>query len=232
MSIVAVPPQKQFGPEDVQVDPYDFEALLPISLIRSHTKTDDIPSVTDELLVLYRGAALRAAEEYTGILFSSRETRVEDVRPPVGTDPMFHRSRTFKHTLAHATADGRIWYYGKKNQQPRLITVQPGTTELNLPRDYAAFGLGCCNPGGPQAFIRVMYVAGLECLNKFRYADVLKLGALKYIAHVAMNAGDNVIQHQVSGRSRGGGAALDTAANPALASGAIEIWRTMVRDAI
>jgi hypothetical protein len=232
MSIVAVPPQKQFGPEDVQVGSYDFEALLPISLIRSHTKTDDIPSVTDELLTIYRGAALRAAEEYTGILFSSRETRVEDVRPPVGTDPRFYRSRTFNHTLEHATADGRVWYYGKRNQQPQLITVQPGTTEVNLPRDHADFGLGCCNPSGPQAFIRVMYVAGLECLTKFRHADILKLGALKYIAHVVMNAGDNVIQHQVSGGSRGGGAALDTAANPALASGAVEIWRTMVRDAI
>lgn len=234
MSITAVPPQKQFGPEDVPLDPYDFDAILPLSIIRSHTKTDDIPSVTDELLELYRDAALMAVQEYTGLRLHSREIVFEDVRPPNANDRRFYRRRTFTYTLKHPTMDGRIWHYGKKNQKPRLIEVLPGSTNIEIPRDHDDFGLGCCNPCGPEPFNRIMYVSGFECLSKLgSHTATLKLGALKYIAHVVMNAGDNVVTTNTSG-GRSSGTNLDSAAaaDPAHASGAVAIWRSMVRNAI
>lgn len=48
----------------------DLEELLPLALIRTHTKTDDVPHVTDEQLSLYRSASFEAAEKYTGLVYS------------------------------------------------------------------------------------------------------------------------------------------------------------------
>lgn len=225
----AAPTAVAIGPADIAVEPYDFEALLPLELIREHTKTDDVPSVSDALLVLYRQSALEAAQEYTGLLFAERQVMTEDVRPPEYRPNRGH-ARTFNYTLGHATCDGRVWFYGKKNQAPQLLQAVPGTKSVELPVDHMDFGMGCCNPCGGEALAGVMYVAGFADIT--RTPAALRLGALKYIAHAVMNAGDNVIQHTVSGSTSSSGSTLQDASNPALASGAIEIWRSMVRDAV
>src|SRR5688572_13974020 len=61
---------------------YDLEKLIPISLIREHTKTDDVPAVSDDQLRLYRSASVEAAEQYTGLLLSSSKPITEAVECP------------------------------------------------------------------------------------------------------------------------------------------------------
>jgi hypothetical protein len=45
----------------------DWSGRLSIDMIRQHTKTDDIPGVTDDQLLIYRASAVEAAEAYTGM---------------------------------------------------------------------------------------------------------------------------------------------------------------------
>jgi hypothetical protein len=212
-----------------KADPYDLEKWLSISLIRSHTKTDDIPSVTDELLEVYRAAALQAAADYTGLRLTERMTVVEDVFPPVGTSAAA-RAGYFIHDLQYPTAQPDVWYYGHKNNSPMKLTVKINSRRLRLPIDRADFGLGCCNPCGPTAFSKVQYVAGYDCLSKAPVA--IKLGALKYIAHAIENPGDLVRVSNEAGNIESGSVGAANANNPAVASGAIEIWRSVVADAI
>ena len=58
---------------------FDWSTRLSLDVIRSHTKTDDIPGVTDEQLALYRAAAIEAAERYTGLLLAGQRTITEPI---------------------------------------------------------------------------------------------------------------------------------------------------------
>ncbi len=214
---------------------YDFEKVLPLEAIRQHTKTDDVPSVTDFQLNLYRRAALEAAQAYTGLLLLTRTVVTEDVQTP-----MFHRSSRrmyteqvphFTHKLKFMAAEGTLYYYGLRNQPPVQVGVIPNTKSVRLPRDHDNFGLNqCCSPCGTEALARVIYVAGFSTEEDIPAA--IPLGALKYIAHVIENAGDNPMVNSISGSAQGSGFNMSTANNPAEASGAIEIWRSAVTDAI
>jgi hypothetical protein len=208
----------------MQDDLFSHEALLPLAMIREHTKTDDVPSVTDPMLALYRSAALEAAEAYTGMILSGRKAITEVVRiPPM--QPGSYR-RQFTHRTRYALADGRAWFYGFEGGAVHEVQADPGTNEVRLPMVMTDFGMGCCNPcadGGS----RLMYYAGLSCAE--RVPGAFKLGALKYIAHVIENPGDLVSSYGTGGDKVQGGY---EAANPALASGAIDIWRTMRPEAI
>jgi hypothetical protein len=59
---VVVDPLREGDERNINWDEY-----VSIDLIRRHTKTDDIPAVTDEQLKLYRAAAVEAAEFYSGL---------------------------------------------------------------------------------------------------------------------------------------------------------------------
>ena len=59
----------------------DWDSYLSIGLIRTHTKTDDVPGVSDELLKLYRAAAVEAAEFYSGLVLSKRKVVTEVIHP-------------------------------------------------------------------------------------------------------------------------------------------------------
>lgn len=218
------------GPKAQEAAPYDLDKFLSLDLIRSHTKTDDVPAVSDVMLELYRNAALEAAEEYTGLLLKARRVVVESVRPPGVTGHKTYRKMEFVHSTEHVISDPLVWYYGHRSQPPIQIHADTNTTRLVLPRVHSDFGLGCCNPCGGEAFSRVQYVAGLTCLTEA--PAVIKLGALKYIAHVIENPGDLVRTSNAGGGSSSGSASVGEASNPAWASGAIEIWRLVRRDAV
>ena len=206
---------------------HDMELILPIALIREHCKIDDVATVGNEVLKLYRQAAVETAEAYTGLLIAEKKWVTEMVdHPDFSTN---HRALFFEFKAKHMFANPIGYYYGFHGMHPQKVGLKIGHSTARLPIIANDFGLGCCNPGNSKSQENFMYMAGYDCERSIPAA--FKLGALKYIAHVVENAGDVVVSTLATGRSTGG---LDASAgsNPALASGALEIWRTIREDAI
>lgn len=222
-------PQPANMAEQLKADKFNLDTVLPLEAVREHTKTDDVPAVTDMMLRLYRKAAFEAAQEYTGLMLLEQRIVTEDVRPPVFTHRGYNAA-TFTHRLQYAAAQNFLWYYGLKGQPAERVAVQPGTNTVQLPQRFDSFGLGCCNPCADTATARVQYVAGLGCVDDIPAA--ILLGVLKYIAHVVENPGDMVVASNTGGGTVGSSLTVSQPANPAWASGAIEIWRVVKRDAI
>ena len=212
-------------PSDMRDERFEHEALLPIALIREHTKTDDIPAVTDAMLALYRMSALEAAEAYTGLLLSGKRVITEDVRMPQQRTGGFRRE--FTHKTQHQIASPIAWFYGFEAGAPYKVNAIVGSNEVRLPVLMNDFGMGCCNPCTKGNGSRLMYYAGFSCSEVIPAS--FRLGALKYIAHAIENPGDLVTTVNEWGEKA---KSASNAANPALASGAVEIWRTMKADAI
>lgn len=199
---------------------HDLEKILPLDLVREHCRLDDTEVLGDGILRLYRDAAVEAAEEYTGLLIAEKKWISELVE-----HPSFDASRRepwFYHTAKHPFAHNIGYYYGVLNGGTNIIPLEIGSTRAKLPITMARLDMNCCRPCKDAPSETFMYMAGYDCEAKVpaRFA----LGALKYIAHVVENAGDKtgILRRDV-----------DTwGSNPAQASGAIEIWRTIRPDAI
>lgn len=206
---------------------FDHEKILPMEAIREHCKIDDVPSVSDFQLTLYRKGALEAAEKYTGLMLSGREDVTESVTPPYGHTP----GKSFVHRTKKPIADDYVWYYGLKHQAPEQVSAEIGARRVVLPRRHDQFGLGCHTDwrDGP-ATAMIKYSAGFNSESDIPAA--ILLGSLKMIAHLVENAGDNVIAANQSGGVVSSGLAVDAASNPALASGAIDMWRTCVDQTV
>lgn len=241
---------------DLVCAPYDMEKVLPIAAIREFTNTDDVPHFTNYMLDLYRASALEAAQEYTGLLLSGRQTITEIVEIPL---QITRNCRNFNrggidryggyggfgggaydnvqvpnhaHYTKYRFAQDTAIYFGIGGRFRHVVNVEPGTNRVELEVVQSPFGDSCCDPKSTGGYVsRLMYVAGFadECL----IPAPIKLGALKYIAHVIENSGDIVMTTTAgSGSSSGGNADVSQSNNPALASGAIDIWSTVVSDRI
>lgn len=207
----------------------DLEAVLPLELVREHTKTDDTPQVTDRQLQLYRQAAFDSCEQYTGIIF----TKSQIIRESVQREGHRRRFRTHRRiTLQHAPLDPVVYLYGGGMLQPQAVHVAPGIKTVTIPVVQEALDASsCCNPcslGGENFGIFIMYRAGLG--REQDVPSLVKLGCLKYIAWAVSNPGD-VVQ-TVKNRTTAGEAGIVGTNNGAWASGAIEDWRQLVPDAI
>lgn len=225
---------------DLVCEPYDFENLLPISLIREHTNTDDVPHVSDDMLILYRRTALDAAQGYTKLLLTGRQTITEVVKVPL--QRMRRRSGwmdsddqpppTHIHNTQYSFAQDHAFYYGTNGRFNRRVHVRAGSSKVELPVIHSPFGGGCCDPcgGSDDAHVsHLMYVAGYA--NECDIPPQIALGCLKYIAHVLENAGDVPMVTTAQGTTGPSNTLLNQASNPALASGAIDIWATVRRAA-
>jgi hypothetical protein len=217
--------------------PYDNEAILPLSAIRSLTKTDDVPAVTDFMLDLYRSAALTAAQKYTGLLLTGREVITEDVIPPLAHKRTWaiqdHETPYFYITLKYPPRGPSLFWYGLKSQAPMEVRVESGNRRVRLPRTYDRFGINeCCKPCSTNgaALGMVQYEAGFD--SEASIPAAIKLGALKYIAHVVENPGDVPMVDSITGNAQGNGFRMDVANDPAIASGAVNIWRSVVDSAV
>jgi len=203
---------------------YDYETILPLSVIRQHTKTDDVPVVSDEMLVLYRKAALEAAQQYTGLPLSARfrHTQYFDVEPfSPQRDHMGGIRPSSMFTLVqldYPVSDGVVLYRGVGNYLPERLTVAPNSTKIRVPRNQNIVGYSC--PGHTIGKGRLDYTAGFSSEDDIPAA--VKLGALKYIAHVIENPGDTP--------ELAYGLQPVTIANPAMSSGAVDIWHTVRRE--
>lgn len=210
----------------------DLEQWVPISLIRTHTKTDDVPHVTDEQLALYRQAAFEAAEKYTGWLF----TEIKVITESIAAKPGRRWRPTYRHKLRYASADGRVYLYGARDGfGSAVLEIEPGERFIEVPIQHHAVDVSfsCCNPcsdgRGVNYGMRVTYRAGIDCKFGGVPASIIA-GVLKFIAWSVQNPGDVImtVRNRESGESTG----IIGTNNPAWASGAIEQWRIIVDDAI
>lgn len=198
----------------------ELERIVPLEMLREHTRTDDVETVSDDVLRLYRKAAISAAERYTGLLLGERRVVTEEVHL---------RDGTRRIGLSHGVISPHVYVYGAYFTPAQRIMVQKGAREIRLPHAVSYLGGGCCRPCGDQSpATMVMYTAGFECESDV--PPEIALGVMKYVAHVIENRGDNVVKSNVSGKQSDESRGLAEANNPAIASGAVEIWRSVVPE--
>lgn len=193
----------------------DLEKVLPLELIRSHTKTDDKPSVTDELLKLYRSAAFEDMEIYTGLQWSG----VSIIRQSVDTD-MRPRNGRILINLKHPTFDGKVVVYGKDIIMPIHANASPGDTKIRVPAVNTIID-GCCSPCGSNNFgVSVIYRTGWDCSKPLPSGIIL--GCLKYIAWTIQNSGSTLVTMNNKKENSDSGVAGTN--DTIWASGAAEQW--------
>lgn len=205
---------------------FDLEAILPLDMIRQHTKTEDIISVSDAQLSLYRRVAIEAAEKYTGMVFKGQRVLSENVYPPMTFWDALNRDKNFfYHTTQYMFAGPWAYLYGSVNRTVEQLMVTLGSNTVRIryhPEDPL---YRCCDPCDQKEKLMLQYTAGYQCEDDI--PGGVALGALKYIAHVIENPGDSINRTGSSGTALG----LE-ANNPAIASGAIDIWRVIWDDLI
>lgn len=193
----------------------DLDAILPLDEIRRHTKTDDVPHVTDSQLELYRRAAFEAAELYTGMVLNG----VRQIEENVDTDKRPNRHGMIKHRTRYAVADGQIYVQSPNGHQS--ITVARGARSVMIPAMTQAID-GCCNPCGENNVgVIIRYSAGAKCADDVPAGIII--GMLKYIAWCVANPGDEImtVRNRLGSSEQG----LTGTNDGALASGAIDEWR-------
>lgn len=195
----------------------DLERALPLAEIRTHTKTDDVPHVTDAQLVLYRRAAFEAAEQYTGRHWHG--TVMMEVPVATASKPRHGVSRV---RLPQPVLDGVVTLVGPQGN--RVLRVPPGATTIDVPVMFTALD-SCCSDCPPVNVGTVArYRTGIDCPTRIP-AGIL-LGVLKFIAWSLENVGDRLVT--VDDRDSRSGGVLQGSNSAAWGSGAIEQWRQYV----
>jgi len=215
----------------------DLEKLMPIDMIRIHTKTDDVPSVTDEQLAMYREAALEAAEQYTGMLLAGTKSMTEPVDCPLSSKVM--KQMSFIHRTQYPVNEEVAYIYGQGINQ--AIHTKKGSREVKIPVMIISPDLSssCCrSPCSPvnecNAGMRLMYRAGFDLNAPGRKGGIpagVILGMLKYVAWNITHPGDEIYTARNRISNNQAGLILGTN-NIAWASGALELWRQYDPDAI
>lgn len=215
--------------EVVPIERFDFKSLLSIDLIRVHTKTDDIPSVTDEQLQLYRDAAVESAEQYTGRVLSKIQSVTEPIDFKINNRALY-RGYT-DYNLKYPTTDGIVYFYGAMTQQ---VQIRPGTRKVRIPVMAALLDLSsaCCRDNDRGGWV----LLNLMALYKTGFATVedipkgIILGCLKYCAWCITHPGDELVS--VRNKDTTSGGLMVGTNNIAFASGALELWRQYDPEAI
>lgn len=205
---------------------FDLDEFIPIELIRQHTKTDDIPSTTDEMLNIYRQAAIESAEQYTGLVIGGSKSITEIVSIAF-TQRSFTRGYVV-HDLEHPSMDGLVYLYGYGDTQ--LIRIKPRTHKIRIPIMAATLDLSsaCCRDTGAEnlgkPYSSDTYVLYRTGFNKFSDIPVgIILGCYKYVAWCVTHPGDEILA--VRNRTITRSSLVDGTNNVAWASGALELWR-------
>jgi hypothetical protein len=218
-----LPPPNQPPPQGA-FEPFDWAGRLSLEMVREHTKTDDAPGVTDEMLRLYRQAAIEAAEFYTGMLLRGKKTLTEIVRVPRNVIKPY-----YKHTFRYQVADdGFAYLYGRSINMP--IPVISGQSSVRIPHlHHIPDFTNCCHPSFTDD-MRILYWAGYSCPAKVPAGIVM--GCLQFIAWVVEHPGDELLamRNKTDASNVGGG--VHGNANVPLISGALETWRQYDPEAI
>lgn len=205
-----------------------LEDILPLEEIRQHTKTDDIPHVTDALLRRYRAAAFEAAQQHTGL--SIGERWVEQSAAFNRSDLIGGYASILKphRVRLNAPADqGVVYLVGR--HQTQEIRVEKGARHVDIQPLSIDLSGDCCSPcgstQGPGDILR--YQTGKSC-GETLPAGVI-MGVLKLMAWHVMNAGDEILttrnrESMESGTMQGSNDAV-------VLSGALDEWRRYRRVA-
>lgn len=161
----------------------DLEALLPLGLIRAHIKANDIVTITDDQLSLYRESAFEAAGQFTGLWLRGKRWVTETVKTGKRMKPVI------AHKLKYPPLEGRIHVFGDIIGGSRIIHVTPGACSVDIPtgNDWLKFN-DCCDPCSTPDQDRIAYWTGLDCVGDFPAG--IRMGMLKYIAFNVANPGD------------------------------------------
>jgi len=212
--------------------PLDWEARLGIDFIRSHAKIDDVPSVLDDQLRLYRSAAMEAAEQYTGLLLRGQRTVSEAIEGPARLRP---NAVTYTHKLQFPVADGYVYLYGGTHINDNVtFRVPPGTRRIKVPIRKDLIDMSnCCDPcSKPWALnggMLATYRAGYRSAEDVPVTVVL--GMLQFITWCIEHPGDELLTQRNRVETRAGLAGLQGSNNIAMISGALETWRVIDPEA-
>jgi hypothetical protein len=209
---------------------FDWSTRLSLEIVRQHTKTDDVPAVTDAQLELYRSTAIEAAELYTGLLLSGQRMITEPAQGPAEPRP---GKASYKHRLQYPVADGIVYLYGGWHPADNTVFRVPiGTRTIQIPiRTGWIDTSNCCDPCSSHhmnADMMVGYQAGFHCVDDVPSGIVL--GCLQYIAWTVEHPGDEYLSVRNTEVNRAGVA--QGSSNIAVASGALETWRQYDSEAI
>jgi hypothetical protein len=213
---------------------WDYEMWLPLSLVRTHTKTDDIMHVTDEQLRLYRQAAIESCETYTGVVISGYKHITETLRTRA---PRFGVS-SVSFEASFPPSDGIIYYRGPGGDKG-VVNVPPKRKKFKLPvRSFDLFGTGggegsdCCAPCADGFQVNNGYVLTYRTGygSPEEVPGIIKLGCLKFIAWSVEHAGDVLVVMANTNNVRSSG--ILGSNNVTWASGALELWRQLDPEGI
>lgn len=209
---------------------FDWDNVISLDIVRQHTKTEDVIGVTDEILAIYRAAAIGAAERYTGYLLSGHRTVTEPIDGPRTLRP---GKSTYKFRLRYPVADGIVYLYGGIHPNDnRAFHVRPNARTIDIPVRFSMVDVSnCCNPCSQPLLNQGMlasYKAGFACVADIPAGVIL--GCLQYIAWVVEHPGDEIltVRNRRDARSEG----AQGTNNIAIASGALETWRTLDEDIV
>jgi hypothetical protein len=204
-------------PDLTKNEKFSVEDWLSMDLIRSHTKTDDIASVTDEQMEIYRAAAVEAAEMFTGMILGP--LRQVEERVAGDGEPRNYSRRFMTYRLKHRVYDGIVYWAG---HAARGTAQTVNDYKVKLPAQQ--WDAECCNTCGTNSGLELRYRTGFKCVDDI--PAMIKLGCLKYIAWSVQNTGDELVtmlasRTPIRGTNSGVGGTNDVA----WASGAVELWR-------
>jgi hypothetical protein len=210
----------------------DWDARLGIEFIRSHAKIDDVPSVLDEQILLYRSAAIESAEQYTGLMLLRQRTVSEAVEGPARVRP---NATHYTHHLKYPVSDGFVYLYGGTHVSDNTVfRVPPGARRIKVPIRTDMIDLSnCCNPCSPKWAVNggmlVSYRAGYQSVNDVPATVIL--GILQFLTWCIEHPGDELLTQRNRVETRAGLAGLQGSNNIAMISGALESWRVIDPEA-
>lgn len=191
----------------VNSQPFEIDDLLPISLIREHTKTTDIKQVSDDQLRLYRSAAIEAAEIYIGIHISKPQMHMQHVDLE---SPKFRNKERIRINLDYPATGGQVMIVGGqlagnttamhtcKRFQKSFVMQNPGHCTV-----YNGSCCDPCNKAGGNSDLILSYNVGYNNVEDVESGIIV--GCLKYIAWSVINSGDTpVIVNDGSSSETGG----------------------------
>jgi hypothetical protein len=212
--------------------PLDWEARLGIDFIRSHAKIDDVPSVMDDQLRLYRSAAMEAAEQYTGLLLHAQRTVTEPIEGPARVRS---NATHYTHRLQFPVADGYVYLYGGTHIVDNItFRVLPGARKVKIPIRKDIIDLSnCCDPCSKPWHVNggmlAAYRAGYKSADEVPVTVIL--GMLQFITWCIEHPGDELLTQRNRVETRAGLAGLQGSNNIAMISGALETWRVIDPEA-
>lgn len=195
------------------------EDVLPLSLIREHTKTDDTPSVSDMQLELYRSTAFEQAELYTGRIILGYAGVLE--RFEVDASKERRPRPTYRLNLSYLPIEKYIFVAGAGGSKARA-SIRNNSRKVDVPRDGLAVNMGnCCAGKGLMLEGMTTYTTGYK--SKEDIPSTILYGCLKFIAWSVGNPGDELmtVRNRLGTTETG----LIGTNNASWASGAVEHWR-------